>query len=51
MLENKPKFMDVDPNSFLQLETYTAFLNENPEYSRFINKIQMFNLQKKIIFT
>ena len=46
ILDNKPKFIDVDPNSFLQFETYQAFLDENPEYSRLINNIQMYNLKK-----
>ena len=49
IIDNKPKFIDLDPNSFLQFETYQAFLDQNPDYARLINSIQMYNLKKKCI--
>ena len=48
ILDNKPKFIDVDPNSFLQFETYQAFLDQNPDYARLINSIQMYNFKKNV---
>ena len=47
IIDNKPKFIDLDPNSFLNFETYQAFLDQNPDYASMINSIQMYNLKKK----